>query len=375
MRLSITQVNSKRDLAAFIDFHYTLYKGNSSWVPPLRMDEFHALNPKKNPAYDFCEVKMWLAHRDGKIVGRIAGIINHRYIETWNHKAARFGWIDFVDDPQVAALLLRTAEDWAQENGMDDVTGPMGFTDFDANGLLVEGFDELATFGSGYNFPYYGTHIENCGYNKEIDYIEYQVKMIDTIPDKVKRIAEIAAQRNHLRLLRVKKAKELMPYAHQVFEIMNEAYAHLYGFVPLTEKQIDLYIKQYFSFIKPEYVPVVLDREDKIVGFGITMPSLSRAMQKNNGRLLPFGFIPLLKAMKKNEYADLYLTAVRPEMQNKGVNAMLIYEINKVYLEKGIKFVETNRELESNAKVQAQWRFYDARQHKRRRIYKKVLEA
>lgn len=373
MSLHIVEVKNNRDLAKFINLHYQLYKGQPAWVPPLRMDEYHALKADKNPAFDFCDVKMWLAYRDSKIVGRILGIINHRYIDTWNHKAARFGWLDFIDDPEVSALLLQTLENWAKEQGMDDIVGPMGFTDFDANGLLVEGFDELSTYGAGYNFPYYVSHLEQNGYDKEIDYIEFQVKMIDTIPDKVKRIAQIVAQRNHLRMLRVKNAKELLPYAHEVFEIINEAYSHLYGFVPLTEKQIDVYVKQYFGFIKPEYVPVVVDENNKIMGFGITMPSLSRAMQKNKGRLLPFGFIALLKAMQKNEYADLYLTAVRPEMQNKGVNAMLIYEINKVYLDKGIKFVETNRELENNTKVQSQWQYYDARQHKRRRIYKKVL--
>ncbi len=374
MSLSIIDVRTNRDLAQFINFHYQLYRGNSFWVPPLRMDERHVLQAQTNPAFDFCDVKLWLAYKNNKIVGRIAGIINHNYIKTWDHKAARFGWIDFIDDPDVPDLLLGTVESWAKENGMHQLIGPMGFTDFDANGLLIEGYDELATFGSGYNFPYYVTHIENNGYEKEIDYVEYQVTMSDTIPDKVRRIAQIVAQRNHLRLLRVKKAKELLPYAHQVFEIINKAYSHLYGFVPLTEKQIEIYIKQYFGFIKPEYVPVILNRDDKVVGFGITMPSLSRAMQKNNGRLLPFGFIPLLRAMRKNEYADLYLTAIRPDMQNKGVNAMLIYEINKVYLKKGIRFVETNRELESNTKVQSQWQYYDARQHKRRRIYKKALE-
>jgi len=373
MGLTISEVNTKRDLARFIHFPYKLFKGNAYWVPPLRMDEFHALQAEKNPAFEFCDVKLWLAYRDGEIVGRIAGIINHRYIETWNHNAARFGWIDFIDDPEVASLLLNTVEAWARDHGIQDMIGPMGFTDFDANGLLIEGYEELSTFGAGYNFPYYATYIEKNGYGKEIDYVEFQVTTANIIPEKVKRIAQIVAQRNHLRMLRVKKSKELLPYAYDVFDIINEAYSHLYGFVPLTQKQIDLYVKQYFGFIKPEYVPVVLDENDKVVGFGITMPSLSRAMQKNNGRLWPFGFISLLRAMRKNEYADLYLTAVRPEMQNKGVNAMLIYEINKVYLKRGIKYVETNRELESNAKVQAQWRFYDARQHKRRRIYKKAL--
>lgn len=373
MPVSIHIVEGKRDLSKFIGFHYRLYKGNPYWVPPLRMDEYNAFHAKKNPAYEFCKVRQWLAYENGKIVGRIAGIIDLRYNETWGKKIAKFGWVDFIDDPHVVSSLYSTVEQWARSNDMDTIQGPMQFTDFDATGFLVEGYEELSTFGSGYNYPYYITHTEKNGYTKQVDYIEFQVKMQKEIPEKVKRLAQIVAQRHHLHMLRVKKAKELLPYAHQVFDVINEAYSHLFGFVPLTPKQIDHYVKQYFSFIKPDYVPVVLNKENKVVGFGITMPSLSKALQRNNGRLYPFGFISLLKALHNNRYADLYLTAVRPEMQNKGVNAMLIYEINKVYIQNKIEYVETNRELESNNKVQAQWRFYNARQHKRRRVYKKTL--
>ena len=373
MALLIKEVKSKHSLSKFIDFHYRLYKGNPYWVPPLRMDEFNAFNPKKNPAFEFCKVKKWLAYRDGKIVGRVAGIIDQRYIDTWGKKSAKFGWIDFIDNPEVASLLYSTVEKWAKENGMDTIQGPMQFTDFDATGFLIEGYEELSTFGSGYNFPYYITHTEHNGYIKEIDYVEFQVKLHNQVPEKVERLAQVVAKRNHLHTLKVNKAKELLPYAHQVFEIINEAYSHLYGFVPLTAMQIDHYIKQYFGFVRPDYVPVILDRDNKVVGFGITMPSLSKAMQRNNGRLYPLGFISVLRALKNNRNADLYLTAIRPDMQNKGVNAMLIYEINKVYIKNKLEFVETNRELENNTKIQAQWRFYNARQHKRRRIVKKIL--
>ena len=373
MTILIKEVKSSHSLSKFIGFHYKLYKGNPYWVPPLRMDEFNAFNPKKNPAFEFCKVKKWLAYLDGKIVGRVAGIIDQRYIDTWGKKIAKFGWIDFIDDLEVASSLYSTVEKWAQENGMDAIQGPMQFTDFDTTGFLIEGYEELSTFGSGYNFPYYIIHTEHNGYKKEVDYIEFQVKLHDQIPDKVKRLAQVVAKRNHLHMLKINKAKEILPYVHQIFDIINEAYSHLYGFVPLTDKQIDHYIKQYFGFIKPDYVPVVLDRDNNVVGFGITMPSLSKAMQRNKGRLYPFGFIPMLKALKNNRNADLYLTAIRPDMQNKGVNAMLIYEINKVYIKNKLEFVETNRELEKNTKIQAQWRFYNARQHKRRRIFKKNL--
>jgi len=373
MDAKVLEVNGKRALARFVDFHYDLYRGNASWVPPLRRDELNAFDRSKNPALEFSEVKQWIAISNGKVVGRIAGIIDSRYIDSVKEKAAKFGWIDFVDDPAVASILFSTVEAWAREKGMDKIRGPMQFTDFDATGMLVQGYEELSTFGAGYNYPYYVQLTERNGYAKEVDYIEFQVTMHDEIPEKVERLARLVAERNDLHVLKVKRAKELLPYAPEIFEIINEAYSHLFGFVPLTEHQIRHYIKQYFGFINPELVPVITDASGRIVGFGITIPSLSRAMQKNGGRLFPIGFIPVLRALKNNTYADLYLTAVRPEMQNKGVNAMLIYESNKAFLRNGIKFVETNRELESNAKIQAQWRFYDARQHKKRRVYVKEL--
>ncbi|RPI02831.1 MAG: hypothetical protein EHM72_03180 [Calditrichaeota bacterium] len=373
MSLEIRQIKSHRDLHQFVKFHYHLYKGNSFWVPPLFKDEMNTLSSRKNPAFEFCQAAYWVALKQNQVVGRIAAFINHRYIQVWNSKDARFGWFDFIDDEEVSAALLTTAEEWARQQGMEHIHGPLGFTDFDAEGLLIEGFDQLSTFGAGYNYPYYARHLEQNGWAKDIDYVEFQVEMKAEIPDKVARLAAIAEKRNNLTMLRAKNAKELLPYAHQVFELINDAYRDLYGFVPLSEKQIDLYIKQYFGFIRPDYVPVVLDGDGRVAAFGITMPSLSRAMQRNNGHLFPFGFWHVLKAMKNNPYADLYLTAVRRDLQNKGVNAMLIYEINKVFLKNKIQWVETNRELENNTKVQAQWRYYNARQHKRRRIYKKRL--
>lgn len=373
MNVEIREVKSSKDLRKFINYHYKLYKGNPFWVPPLRMDEKNSLRSDKNPAFDFCDVKLWLAYKDGKLAGRIAGIINHRYIEAWKAKNARFSWVDFIDDPDISQSLLTTVENWARENGMENIHGPLGFTDLDSEGLLIEGFEEISTFGAGYCYVYYKNHFENLGYKKDIDYIEYKVKMNKQIPEKVERLANIVSKRNNLSMLQAKNAKEMLPYAHEVFELINDAYRSLYGFVPLTKKQIDMYIKQYFSFIKPNYVPVVLDSDGKVAAFGITMPSLSKAMQKNKGHLFPLGFLHILKAMKNNPKVDLYLTAVRPDMQNKGVNAMLMYEINKVFINNNIEWVETNRELEDNAKVQAQWRFYDAIQHKRRRVFKKEL--
>jgi hypothetical protein len=373
MEIEIREAQTTHELKRFVSFQYSLYKDNKYWVPPLRADELHSLLKDKNPAFEFCQARYWLAYKNGAIVGRIAAILNNRYNEKWHEKAVRFGWFDFIDDEQVSTALLQTVERWASSLGMKMIHGPLGFTDMDGEGMLVEGFEEVSTLGALYNFPYYPKHIERHGYLKDTDWIEYEVTMRGGIPEKVARMADIALKRNNLTVLKVKKAKELLPYAKKIFHVLNDAYKDLYGFVELSEKQIDMYVKQYFGFIVPEYVPVVLDSNNEVAAFGIAMPSLSKALQRSNGHLFPFGFIRILRALKNNTHVDLYLTAVRPDMQNRGVNAILIHESNKVFNKNKIEKVETNRELEGNAKVQAQWRFFENRQHKRRRCYKKVL--
>jgi hypothetical protein len=373
MSVVIKEVVSKSDLKKFVQFQYDLYANNKYWVPPLKSDEITDLSKDKNPAFDFCESKMWLAYKDNKIVGRIAGIINKKYNEKWKDNTARFGWLDFIDDEEVSQKLLKTAESWVKGKGIESIHGPLGFTDFDPEGTLIEGFEEVSTLGAIYNYPYYPKHIEKFGYIKDIDWVEFQVTGLVEVHEKVARIAEVVKARVGLEVLKVKSAKELLPYAHEIFHVINSAYRDLYGFVELSQKQIDKYVKQYFGFIKPEYVPVVLDKEGRIAAFGITMPSLSKAFQKAKGSLFPFGFYHILKAMKNNPNADLYLTAVRPDLQDKGVNAVLMHETNKLFVRNNIQVIETNRELEGNEKVQAQWSFFNTRQHKRRRCYKKKL--
>ncbi len=373
MNLILKEVITKQDLKKFILLPYSLYADNKYWVPPLRFDELKTLNPKVNPAFDFCESKYWLVYKDDRVVGRVAGIINLKFNDKFSKKEARFGWIDFEDDISISSLLLNTVEKWAVEKGMKSIHGPLGFTDMDGEGMLIEGYDEVSTLGSIYNYPYYQNHVEKLGYEKDIDWIEFNVKILRGTPDKISRIADIALKRNKLHIPVFKKAKDMLPYAKDIFHLINETYKDLYGFVELTEKQIDFYVKQYFSFIRPEYVPIVLDENNKLAAFGITMPSLNNALQKINGKLLPFGFIHILREIKKSRSLDLYLTAVRTDLQNKGVNALLIDQINKVCIKNGILNVETNRELETNDKIQAQWKLYDARQHKRRRCYKKGL--
>jgi GNAT superfamily N-acetyltransferase len=373
MDVEIKPVTGIRGLRQFVSFPYSLYAGNPYWVPPLRFIELQTLRWDKNPAFEFCEVKYWLAFKNGKIVGRIAGILNNRYIEIWGEKQLRFGYIDFIDDEQVSNALLKTVEIWAKEKGMRSIHGPLGFTDLDPEGMLVEGFEELGTMGTIYNFPYYPVHLKKNGYRKDVDWVEFEVKVPAGIHEKLKRLAEVVTRKNNLRVLQVKRGKELLPYAKEIFHVLNESYEGLYGVVPLTEKQIDMYINQYFRLVRHDYISIILDRENRVAAFGITIPSLAKALRKSRGRLFPFGFIYLLRALRKNDTVDMCLIAVRPDLQGKGVNALLMHEFNKIYVRYNILKAETNPELETNSKVQAQWKFFDARQHKRRRCYIKYV--
>ena len=373
MDIQIQPVTLLGELKRFASFPYSLYAGNSFWVPPIRFAEMQTFRWDKNPAFEFCEVKYWLAFKDGKVAGRIAGILNNRYIETWGEKTVRFGYIEFVDDERVSEALLGAVEAWARERGMESVHGPLGFTDLDPEGMLVEGFEELGTMGATYNFRYYPVHMEKHGYQKDVDWVEFEVKIPEGVHERLKRLAEAAARRNDLRVLRVKKSKELLPYTKEIFQVLNESYEGLYGVFPLTEKQIDMYIGQYFKLIRPDYISVILDRNDRVAGFGVAIPSLAKALRKSWGRMVPFGFIHMLKAQRSNDRAELLLIGVRPDLQGKGVNALLMHEFNKTFLRHNILKAETNPELETNKKVLSQWKFFDAREHKRRRCYIKLV--
>jgi hypothetical protein len=373
--VQIKEVRTLKELKAFIRFPNALYDKNAYWVPALFYDEYHTLRQDKNPAFEHCEAKYWLAYRNGRIAGRVAGIINHLYIDKWKQRYMRFGWIDFIDDDSVSQALLHTAESWAAEKGMTAVHGPLGFTDLDPEGMLVEGFDELGTLATIYNYPYYATHLEKMGYTKDVDWVEYEIIVPSKPNETIARIADIALQRCKLTKPTLRKKKQLLFYAKDLFKLLENAYQQLYGVVPLTQKQVDTYIKQYFGFVTPDFVPIVLDQNENMVAFGVTMPSLSRALQKTKGNLLPFGFIHLLRALRKNDRADLYLVAVKPELQGKGVNAILINSSNIVYNKLGIVKVESNPELETNRLVQDQWKFFKKRQHKRRRCFIKHLPS
>ncbi len=373
MHTEIKEVLDEKGLKAFIHFPFILFKDNPYWIPPLNFDEFNTLNKKKNPAFEYCEARLWLAYQNNKIVGRVAAIINHMHIKKWEQPYIRFGWLDFIDDADVSGALIGAVEGWAKEKGLTAVHGPLGFCDMDREGMLVEGFDEMSTMITNYNFPYYPQHLEKMGYIKDTDWVEYEIRMPEVVDERIHKAAEIVQKRGHLHLLKVKNKKELLSYAKEIFQVYDEAYKRLYGFVPLTEKQVDGYIDQYFGFISPEFVPVVLDQDNKVVGFGITMPSLARALQKAKGELFPFGFLHILRAMQKNDRADLYLIGVKDEYQGAGVNAVIMDSVIQVFKDKGIVRVESNPELEDNLMVRTQWKYFETRQHKRRRVFIKSL--
>ncbi len=372
-QIVIKEAHSVRDLRKFVDFPFKLYKDNPYWVPALRSDDLNTFRSDRNPAFEFCRARYWLAYRGNEPVGRIAGIINQRHIDKWGQRYARFGWIDFVDDLQVAKALLDTVENWAREEGLEAVHGPLGFTDLDREGMLVEGFDELGTLATFYNYPYYPEYMRQAGYRKDIDWVEFEVQIPDKLDERISKLADTLMRRYDLRLVNVKRKKDLLRYAPAVFDLLDEAYSHLYGTTPLTQRQVDAYIKQYFGFITPGFVPVVVDADDRLVAFGITLPSLSTALQKSAGRLFPLGFIYLLHALKKNDKGDLYLVAIREEYQGRGVNAIMMKCILEVFKDFGIRSVESNPELETNLQVQTMWKNFEHRQHKRRRIFIKHL--
>ncbi|MDR2858788.1 MAG: N-acetyltransferase [Mediterranea sp.] len=377
MAVIIKRVSGKKDIRQFIRFNYELYKNNPYSVPDLYSDMLRTFDKEKNAAFEFCEAEYFLAYKAGKLVGRIAGIINHRANKIWNKKEVRFGWIDFVDDTEVSSLLLKTVEEWGRSKGMEYIQGPLGFTDFDAEGMLIEGFDQLSTMATIYNYPYYPQHLEKLGFEKDADWVEYKLTVPESLPDKHRRIAELILQKHNLKIKKYTSSKKLAnDYGQAMFELINEAYQSLYGFSPLSPKQIEQYIKMYLPIVNLQMISLVTDAENKLIAVGLSMPSLSKALQKIKGKLFPFGWYHLLKALyfKRNyKLLDLLLMAVKPEYQGKGVNALLFYDLLPIYIKLGFVAGESNPELELNEKVQAQWSYFESKQHKRRRAYIKKI--
>ena len=380
--ITIKKVETKEDLKAFIEFHYDLYEGNEYDVPNLYSDEVNTLSKDKNAAFDFCVADYYLAIRDNKVVGRVAAIINNKANEKWDQKRVRFGWIDFIEDKEVLEALLKAVEDFGKAHGMNEIVGPLGFTDMDPEGMLTWGFDQLGTMPTIYNYDYYPRLLESLpGYEVDNKYVEYKLFVPDTVPETYAKIAELLQNRYNLRIKKLTK-KDIFEggYGKKIFELINSTYKDLYGFSELSEKQIDQYINMYFPFADLSLITLVEDAsaDNKLVGIGITLPSLSEALQKcKKGRLFPFGWFHLLRAIKfhKTKIVDLLLIGVLPEYRMKGVNALIFADLIPRYQAYGFEWGETQVEMETNTNVQSQWETLNPVMHKRRNCYKKVLNA
>ena len=380
--IEIRKVENKKDLKTFIDFHYDLYEGNEYDVPNLFSDEMNTLSKDRNAAFEFCESEYFLAYKDGKLAGRVAAIINHKANERWNCKSVRFGWIDFIDDCEVSKALLQAVEDYGKSKGMDNVVGPLGFTDMDPEGMLTWGFDQLGTMPTIYNYPYYPEHIEALGgYEVDNKYVEYKLIVPDTVPEKYAKIAAMIEKRYNLHVRKLTKKDVFQGgYGQKIFELINATYKDLYGYSELSQKQIDQLIHSYLSFLDFNLITCIEDwseAEHKMVGIGITIPSLAKALQKcRRGRLFPFGWWHVLRAIKmhKTKIVDLLLVGILPEYRAKGANALLFADLIPRYQAYGIEWGETQVEMEANAGVQGQWGVLNPILHKRRNSYKKIIK-
>lgn len=374
MTVIIQEVTTKKELKKFIWFGINMYKNNPYAAPPLMLDDLLNLTKGKNPALDFCDTAYFLAYKGKQIVGRIAGIINPVANKTWNEHSARFGWVDFIDDPDVSKALFDAVQQWAHAKGMKHLQGPLGFTDLDPEGALVEGFDQLGTLATIYNHPYYIAHYERLGFTKEADWKEYLITVPQEFPERHMRIADVVKQKYKLSPLKIRSKKHLVKnYGPKIFELLNESYKDLFGFTRLNDDQIRFYINLYFSFFRLDTIVVVVNEADEVIALGIAMPSFTKALQKAKGSLFPFGWAYMLKALQKNDIIDLYIMCVHPEYQNKGVNAIIFAEMMPNAVKNGYKFAESNPELETNTKMSSQWDSFEHINHKRRRVFKKDI--
>lgn len=376
MAVEIRKIGTKRELEKFIQFANDLYADCPYYCPPLFFDEMNCFNAEKNPALEVCEYQLWMAYRDGQPVGRIAGIINRKANEKWNTKHVRFGWFDFIDDLEVSKALLDTVASWGKERGMDGLNGPVGFTDFDHEGLLLEGYEYLAVMASLYNYPYYVKHVEAYGLTKEADWIELQVFPPKTVPERIERLAEMVKQRYHVHTVKVKNSRELVKrFGIEYMDVIDAAYQKLYNFQPMTVKQKNYYKDMYFQFLNFDFVTLVVNEKEELVGVGLGMPDIAPALRKCGGKLFPLGWYYLLKALKAKqmESFSFLLIAVRPDYQDKGVNALFLQDQIPLINQYGIRKLETTSMLETNTKVLSFFMQFDHKQHKRHRAYIKAI--
>ena len=376
MAVEIREIHTKRELRQFIQFANDLYADCPYYCPPLFFDEMNCFNAEKNPALEVCDYQLWMAYREGKPVGRIAGIINRRANEKWGFKHVRFGWFDFIDDKEVSKALLDTVAAWGKERGMDALNGPVGFTDFDHEGLLWEGYEYPAVMASLYNYPYYVNHIDAYGLVKEADWIELQVFPPKEVPERIERLAEMVKQRYHVKIVKVKNSRELVKrFGIEYMDVIDAAYQKLYNFQPMTDKQKNYYKDMYFQFLNFDFVTLVVNENEELVGVGLGMPDIAPALRKSGGKLFPFGWYHLIKALKakKMERFSFLLIAVRPDYQDKGINALFLQDQIPLINQYGIHTLETTSMLETNTKVLSFFMQFDHKQHKRHRAYIKTI--
>ena len=376
MSVEIKEVTTRRQLKTFVNFPEKLYKDNPYYVPPLEFDQMDTLDQKKGAAQEFCDSKLYLAYKDGELAGRVAAIVNYKANEQWNHKEVRFGWIDFIDDREVSRALMDKVEEFGRAHGMESIVGPLGFTDFDPEGMLIDGFDVLSTMALIYNFPYYNDHLADMGFEKDADWIEYKVTIPEIAPERWDRMFKIISQRTncHLRQLTRKIIRE-EDFGHKVFRCINDCYKDLYNFTVLPDHMAEKYMGFYLSILDLRYLSMVENEKGDLVAFGITMPSIARALQKSRGKLFPFGCWPLLKSLfiKHEEGAEMLLVGVHPDYQNSGINSLLFMDMFKKYHQLGVVWAESNAILETNLKNQGQFRDFNPECKKRRRSYIKKL--
>ena len=376
MSVQIKVVETKAELKTFVRFANKLYKGNKFYVPSIVFDELSTFDKQKNGAFEFCEAELYLAYKDGRVVGRVAAIINNKANERWNVKQVRFGWIDFIDDIEVSSALLDAVTAFGKSRGMNQIVGPLGFTDFDPEGMLVEGFDRISTMALIYNHPYYPEHLKQLGYSKETGWVEYRIAIPESVPERHRNLANIVKERYKLKLLKLSRREIIKNgYGQKFFELINQTYCNLYGFSLLSPKQIDSYVDLYLSLIDTRMITFVENDKGELIGAAASIPSLSVALQKCRGEIFPFGWWHLLKAMflKRPDTLELLLIGVRPDYQNCGVNSLIILDLAERYREMGFKYAETNAMLENNDKIQAMWKPFDKEQHKARWIFGKEI--
>ncbi len=375
--IEIKQVSNRKELTQFVQFYYDLYRGNNYAVPYLFNEEMNTLRSDRNPSFECCDARYFMAFRNGHLVGRVAAIINRRANECWQRRQIRFGWFDFIDDQEVSKALLQAVEDWGRKEGMTELAGPLGFIDTDREGMLVEGFDQLSTMYINYNHPYYPKHMEQMkGFEKANDWVEMKVRVPEVVPEKFSKITEMVRKRYGLRVHKFTR-KELIDqgYGRQLFDLLNTTYKDLYGFSQLSDRQIDKLVNDYIKIADLNLVTAIMDG-DKMVGFGITFPSFSHAMQKTrDGRFLPFGWWHMLKVLKwhKTPIVDLLLIGVLPEYRSKGANALIFDDLIRWFQRYHFQWAETGPQMESNEGVLSQWQYLEATQHRRHRCYRKTL--